>query len=321
MTATIKRPGRRTAAQRRRIRFSSLETLGFTDVASSWSDSPDVASETPRGRHLGTPPKAEEIADWRPHDFGRRLEGSNVRWGMVTAIVLLLGGLAGIGYWLYQRPVAVEQAAEADLASQTKTLEAAIPLLAELNHGLLSAEPISEPTNLDSVETVARDLFDTSGLLTEIELRSAASKAASSALDGVRLIRETQAYSSAVLPMLEMPPLETDRDLIALDEAARSFGDWQLGIDNMRTALPDGVLGDVTQQLDILSGDLSSYLGRYVDALRQDDVTAVNSVLGSLRARLDAISDVLAESVGDIQARVQVRIDETATALGQIVSR
>lgn len=317
MTATIKRPDRRTAAQRRRIRFPSLETLGFTDVASSWSDSPANASESPRGRHLAPPPKAEEVADWRPHDFGRRLEGGNVRWGMVTAIILLLGSLAGLGYWLYQRPVAVELAAEAELTSQAETLVAAIPVLAELNHDLLSAEP----TSLDSVETVARELFDTSGLLTKTELRSAASKAASSALDGVRLIRETRAYSSAVLPMLEVPLLETDRDLIALDEAARSFGDWQLAMDTMRTALPDGVFGDVTQQLDILSGDLSSFLGRYVEALRQDDVAAVNSVLGSLQARLDTIAEALAESARDIEARVQIRIDETATALGQIVSR
>ncbi|HEX6302036.1 MAG TPA: hypothetical protein VF148_16385 [Acidimicrobiia bacterium] len=321
MTATIKRPGRRKANQRRRIRFSSLETLGFTDVASSWTDSPSNAPQTPRGRHLAKPPKPEEVADWRPHDFGRRLDGSNVRWGMITAIILLLGGLGGLGYWLYQRPVAVQQAAEAELTTQVATLEAAIPLLTELNQSLLSAEPASDTTNLDSVENVARDLFDTSALLTKPELRSAASKAANSALDGVRLIRETHAYSSVVLPMLEMPSLETDRDLIALDEAARSFGDWQLAMDNMRTALPDGVLPDVTQQLDILSGDLTSFLGRYVDALRQDQVAAVNSVLGSLSTRLGTIADALTDSVGDIQARIQIRIDETATALGQIVSR
>jgi hypothetical protein len=298
-----------------------MESLGFTDVASSWSDSPAVASETPPGRHLATPPKPEEVADWRPHDFGRHFEGSNVRWGMISAITLLLGGLVGFGYWLYQRPVAVERAAEADLTSQAETLEAAIPLLTELNQELLSATPNSEPASLDSVENVARNLFDTSGLLTNTELRSAAAKASSSALDGVRLIRETHAYSSAVLPILEMPPFETDRDLISLDQAARSFGGWQLAMDNMRTALPDGVLPDVTQQLDILSGDLTSFLGRYVNALRQDDVATVNSVLGSLGTRLDTIADALTDSVGDIQARVQIRIDETATALGQIVSR
>lgn len=321
MTATIKRPGRRTADQRRRIRFSSLESLGFIDVASSWSDPPITTSETPGARHLATQSRTEEVADWLPHEFGRRLEGSNVRWGMITAIILLLGGLAGVGYWLYQGPVASEQAAEADLITQAATLEAAIPLLAELNQSLLSPEPASAATDLASVETVARNLFDTSALVAEPELRSAASKAASSALDGVRLIRETHAYGSAVLPILKMPSLETDRDLIALDEAARSFGDWQLAMDNIRTALPDGVLPDVTQQLDILSGDLTSFLGRYVDALRQDEVAAVNSVLGSLSMRLDTIADALTDSVGDIQARVQIRIDEAATALGQIVSR
>lgn len=320
MTATIKRPGRLAANRRRRIRFSSLETLGFTDVASSWSDSPASAPQTPRGRHLGTPAKPEELVDWRPRDFGQHLDGSNVRWGMITAISLLLGVLGGTGYWLYQRPVAAEQAAEAELTTQVATLEAAIPLLTELNQGLLSAQSAADTANLDSIENVARNLFDTSGLLTKPELRSAASKAASSALAGVRLIRETHAYSSAVLPMLEMPSFETDRDLIALDEAARSFGDWQLAVDQVRTALPDGVLPDVTQQLDTLSGDLTSFLGRYVDALRQDEVAAVNSVLVSLSTRLDTIADVLTDSMGDIQARVQIRIDETAAALEQIVS-
>ena len=321
MTATIKRPGRRTADERRRVRFSSLETLGFTDVTSSWTDSPANPRDTTRGRHLGTQPKPEQVADWQPHDFGRGLDGSNVRWGMITAIILLVVGLAGLGYWFYQRPVAIQQAAEAELTAQAQTLETAIPLLTELNQGLLSKGLASEPTSLDSVENVARNLFDTSGFLTNTELRSAASKAASSALDGVRLIRETHAYSSAVLPMLETPLLETDRDLIALDEAARSFGDWQLAMDSMRTALPDGVLADITQQLAILSGDLTSFLGRYVDALRQDDVAAVNSVLASLEARLDTIAVALTDSVGDIQGRVQIRIDETATALGQIASR
>ena len=321
MTATIKRPGRRTADRGRRIRFSSLEALGFTDVSSSWSDSPTVDSETPRGRHLRTQPRPEEVADWQPHDFGRRLEGSNIRWGMITAIILLLGGVAGLGYWLSQRPATVERAAETQLTAQAETLEAALPLLTDLNQGLLSVEPAFETTSLDSVEMAARNLFDTSGLLTKAELRSAASQAASSALDGVRLIRETHAYSSAVLPTLEMPPLETDRDLTGLDEAARSFGAWQLAMDDMRTALPDGVLPGVTQQLDILSGDLTSYLGRYVDALRQNDVAAVNSVLGSLGVRLDAIADALADSVGDIQARVQARIDETGAALDQMLSR
>lgn len=321
MTATIKRPGRRTASGRRRVRFSSLEALGFTDVASSWTDSPANPPDTPRGRHLATPPQPEEVADWRPHDFGRRLEGGNVRWGMIAAIILLVGGLSGLGYWLYQRPVAIQQAAEVELTTQAETLETAIPLLTELNQGLGSNEPASEPTSLDSVENAARNLFDTSGLLTNTELRSAASKAASSALDGVRLIRETHAYSSAVRPMLETPLIETDRDLIALDEAARSFGGWQLAMDSMRTALPDGVLTDVTEQIDILSGDLSSFLGRYVDALRQDDVAAVQSVLTSLEARLEKIAVALAESVSDIQARVQIRIEETAAALGQIVFR
>jgi len=315
MTATIKRADRRSTVRRRRVRFSSLESLGFTDVARSWSDSPIMGDELPRGRHLAEPPKAEEMADQRPQEFGRQLAGPNVRWGMITLIVVVVGGLAAFGYWLSGRPAAVELSARIDLATKAETLQTALPLLTELNRGLRDPEPAIGLESLDSVESVARDLFTISGSIAENDLRSAASQAASSTLDGIRLIRGTYAYRSAVLPILNTPILETDRDLITLDEAARSFGTWQLAFDNVRTALPDEVLSAVTQQLDILSAELTSFLGRYVDALRQDDRASVESVLFSLGARLDETEQLLWNMVDEIHARVQTRIDETVAAL------
>jgi len=315
MTATIKRPDRRSTVRRRRVRFSSLESLGFTDVTRSWSDSPIIGDETPRCRHLAAPPKAEEVADQRPQEFGRQLAGTNVRWGMITLIVVVVGGLAAFGYWLSERPAAAELSARIDLTTKAETLETALPLLTELNQGLRDPEPAIDLGNLDSMESIARDLFTISGSIAENDLRSAAFKAASSTLDGIRLVRGTYAYRSAVLPILNAPILETDRDSITLDEAARSFGTWQLAFDNVRTALPDEVLPAITQQLDILSAELTSFLGRYVEALRQDDRASVESVLVSLDARLDETEHLLWNSVDEIQARVQMRIDETLAAL------
>ena len=321
MTATIKRPDRRSAARRRHIRFSSLESLGFTDVASSWSDSPVSQPERPQGRHLAAPAKPEEVADWKPAEFGRRLTGSNIRWGMTTAILLFVGGLAALGLWLSERSAATALTARTDLTSQAEALETALPLLTEFNKGLINADTESGSETVDSVESVARSLFNASGSIAQTDLRSAASQAASSALDGIRLARATDAYRSAVLPILDTPLLETDPELIALDEAARTFGDWQLAFDNVRTALPEGVHSAVTEQLDILSGELSSFLGRYVEALRQKDRAAVLYVLDSLTARLGETGQLLSNSVEGVQARVQARVDESMAALNPILSR
>lgn len=319
MTATIKRPGRRSATQKRRVRFSSLESLGFTNVASTWSDSPTIEPETPRGRHLAAPPRSEDLADWQPQDFGRRLTGSNIRWGVIVMVALVIGAVAAFGFWLYQRPAAIEQAADIEVTARAQALESAMPVLIEFNQGLLGAEFAKGAGALDSVESVARRLFDISASLDEIDRRSAASQAAGSALDGVQLAREAHAYRSAVLPMLATPDLETDPELIALDEAARMFGDWQLAFDDVRTALPDRSLSGVTEQLDILSRDLTSFLGRYVDALRNDDKAAAGNALAALGSRLDTIEQALNNSIEDIQARVQVRVDETLTALDQLL--
>lgn len=315
MTATIKRPGPRSTAQRRRVRFSSLETLGFTDVASSWSDSPTIDFGNQQGRHVAPPSRPEEVADWRPEAFGRGLEGSDIRWGLITMVVVLIAGIAAAGYWLYQRPAAIEQAAETELTVQARALESELVALTEFNQNLLIGEPITDASGLDSVENVARTLFNISGSVADVDFRSAASQAAGSALGGVRLARQTDAYRAAVLPMLAPPPLETDPDLIALDEAARLFGTWQLGFDDVRTALPGGVLPDVTEQLNVLSGDLSSFLGRYVDALRGDDKAAVESVQSALGSRLGVIEEDLIDSIEDIQESVQVRVDESLAAL------
>jgi hypothetical protein len=321
MTATIKEPDHRSTAGKRNIRFSSLESLGFTDVASTWSDSPVLEPDRPQGRHLAASHGPEEIADWKPEDFGRGLTRSNVRWGMTTAILVIIAGLAASGYWLSERSSAAALTARTDLATQAEALETALPLLTEFNRGLVDPDAGSGPETVDSVESVARNLFNASGSVAQTDLRSAASQAASSALDGIRLARGTYAFRSAVLPVLDTPLLETDPEVIALDEAARSFGDWQLAFDNVRTALPDGVHSAVTEQLDILSGELSSFLRRYVEALRQKDRAAVQYVLDSLTARLGETAHLLSNSVEGVQARVQARVDESVAALNLILSR
>jgi hypothetical protein len=318
MTATTKPPNG-TSTQRRRVRFSSLEALGFTDVSSSWSDAPHSPTSDQRGRHLA-PAQPETIADWQPQDFGQRLEGSNVRWSAVVVVVLLLGGIAGFGYWMYQRPAAIELAAGAEVHTQARALDSALPFLSEFNNELLTMDTEIGAEGLDPVENAARALFDTSGRLTQADLRSMASQAAGSSLDGIRLARQTHAYRSAVMPLLDTPQFETDRELIELDEAARLFGNWQREFDGMRTALPDDVLPRVTEQIDAISAELASFLRRYVDTLRSGDPSATQNVLTALGSRLDVIEAVLDDSTEDLQARIEIRLDDTRIALDRILS-
>lgn len=315
MTATIKPPPERRS-RRRAIRLSSMEILGFSDSASTWFDSPvETAPPTPhRGRHETT------VADLQPEDFGGRLDGSNIRWGVIAPAALILVAIAWFGYWLYQRPIAQQQASLSDVTAQAEELRATLPELQGFNDELLDPEAAGD-SSLAGVAATARSLFEASGGLgpTQDGIRAASSQASASALDAIGLATETRSYRAAVLPLLDTPGLETDPELIALDEAARRFGDWQLGFDEVLSALPDGVLSDVTEQLDTLSGDLATIMGDYVDALRTDDPTAAEAVLADLGLRLRAIEDELDGTTAEIQTRVDGRISEAIDALGRIL--
>lgn len=331
MTATIKPPDRQMDSGRHRLRFSSLETLGFSDAKSVWSDSPHVesgtappqAAEHRRGRHEAPPPEPDPLSDWRPGEIGARLTGGNIRWGIWITLALLMASVAGVGYWLAQRPAVQERESLANVIERAVALESGISTLEGFNSRLLDRDAPAETAPLFAVEGDARALFDVSGSLntSETGLRSAALQAASSTLDGVRLVGEAHSYRAAVLPILNPPHLETDPELIELDEAARSFGTWQLSLDQLRTALPDGVLSDVTQDLDMLSGELTSIMGTYVDALRDDDQTAADMALLDLSSKLASIRASLNESLENIQDRVSVRIAEARAAIGTVVDQ
>ncbi len=327
MTATIKPPDSRTSARRRPLRFSSLETLGFSDATTTWSDSPvktvktvDKPEDKRRGRHEAEP---DPLSDWHPEEIGGQLTGGNVRWSVVVVLVLVVAGAAAFAYWLYQRPSTVEQASLAKVTEQALALDASLSALEEFNAGLLENTASTGTAELIAVESEARTLFSSSGALdgSATELRSAALRAASSTLDGVRLADAAHSYRAAVLPILVAPRLETDPELIALDEAARQFGAWQLSFDQMRTALPDEVLPDVTQQLDILAGDLTSMMGRYVDALREDDENAANGALLELSSRLAQIHSVMNNAIGDVHERVSGRVAEARESLDRLLGR
>ena len=86
------------------MRFSSLESLGFSDAASVWSDSATQEPSSPKGRHLASPRDPETVADWRPEDFTKELNGSDVRWSVLVILMVVVAGLAVADTWLPSWP-------------------------------------------------------------------------------------------------------------------------------------------------------------------------------------------------------------------------
>lgn len=302
-----------------------METLGFSNPSATWTDTPvhppvvDVPAR--RGRHEAPEPEPETVADWVPEEFGTRLTGRNVRWSIVMLSLLLLCGASGLAYWLYQRPVAVAEASLASLSIEADRLQDALPTL-EAFGASLTTNNGANSSDLFGVDEAARALFDASGALSGegADLRSYAAAASTATLDGVRLAGDANSYRLAVTPILVAPSLETDPNLIELDEAARDFGEWQLRFDEVRTALPDQAMTATTEQLDILSGDLINILASYLDALREDDQARATDVLDGLAGRLNAVQDHMAVSLEEIQIRVTQRIAEAQAALRAVLN-
>lgn len=303
-----------------------MEVLGFTDASSVWSDSPiqvDPAGfqpvpSAPQGRHVAKHPEPDPFDSWEPTEIGRSLTGGNIRWKLIAMLLFVVAGAAAAGYWVYQQPDLEAEANATAVTAEAQGLAAALPTLEAFNEALTGTEAAAG--SLATVEASARALFEVSGELPSDSSasRTAAATASSAALDGVRLAREADSYKLAVLPLLTAPELQTDPELIELDEAARAFGEWQIGFDEVRTALPDGVMSAVTEQLDILSADLTGILETYVDALREDDGPAARDALAQLQERLDAIADHLQSTLSEIQQRIDARIDEANEALGAL---
>lgn len=303
-----------------------MESLGFDNPSSTWTESPFAiqsgnASSIPspsKGRHQA---EADGIEAWQPQDFGRRLEGRDFRWSLLIAIIVMVTLAGSAAFWLYRQPARQAAASAAIVASEAAGLEETLPELVAFNASLGDNTSTASQADLFAIDAAARALFDASAGLDQSQAgaRSAAAAASGAALDGIRLAGDTLAYQRAVTPILELPALETDPSMIELDEAARNFGDWQLRYDQVRTAMRDGVLTDVTDQLDIISSELASYLTQYVEALRADSQVDADAVLAHLGGRLDEVNAEMARAIDTVKQRVTDRVDEALTGLSQLL--
>lgn len=281
-----------------------------------WTEAPTVNPTHRRGRHEA------HLADSRPKDFDTPLSGGNVRWRLLALAVALVAGLGALGYWFYQGAATQREASIADVNAGAAELRSSLPTLLVFSDGLLDPDSGVRAGDLFDIEAAARSLFAASGALpqSQTDMRLSSSQAASSALDAVRLANSAHTFRAAVLPILTTPELQTDPDLIGLDEAVRAFGEWQLTFDTARRAVSDNILPGVKDQLDLLSGELGLFLSRYVDALRLDDRAEAELTLQDLGSRLDEIGTSLTAATEDVQTRVAERIEDAGQALTRIGS-
>ncbi|MBW3666657.1 MAG: hypothetical protein KY394_03575 [Actinobacteria bacterium] len=315
MTATRSTP--------RRPRLFSMELLGFMDspgMASSWSNAPEEEPVT--GRHLHA--DSSRLLERAPAEVGRDLLGGDFRWSVLVALVLIGAGIAALGAWATQRPMADRAAAVAEVQASAADLRPAVAEMNTLNGGLVAPEVEIATVNdaLSRADALARQLFTTSASLPRSETanRSRAAEASGNTLDATKLLREAYAYRSAVMPVLAEPVLETDPGLIEIDEAVRHFGAWQARFDATRTALPDDFMNKVTVELDSISAQLDSVLSDYVDGLRSEDPAAAADAVSTLSRRLATAETTLFSSLGDVQTRVQRHIDSALLSLDLLIS-
>ncbi len=331
MTATIRKPEPKharytTTRKKRRTRFSSMESLGFIEdpatVSNTWGTaSPPISAPPPpttmkRGAHERT------VADIEPYDTTEFLVRGNVRWGLIAAVTLLLGALTAGAIWLWQRPAVSADAALASVESAAEALEPELVALSEMTPDLFSQQLDSTAVTAQTqvVNELARDLFNSAGALppSETDLRTAAADAATSALDASRLISDAIAHRSTVVQILVPPALETDPELVALDDAVRAFGAWQQNFNEVRSALPDNVISEVSRDLVLIAGTLESIQGRYIDALRDDDSAAAMGALADLTDRLEATENILWASLADIQSKASQLIQESLSGVAKL---
>lgn len=306
-----------------------MESLGFIEspatVSNTWfgpaPTAPVEASEqTPRikrGAHERT------VADLEPNDTTELLIGKNVRWGLILVMVFLLGALGAGAIWLVQRPAAQAESALAAVDAAAESLEPELASLSEITVEFvdqnIGSTDITARTR--AVDAQARDLFNAAATLpaSAADQRSLAADVATTALDASRLISDAVAYRSTVIQILVPPELETDPELIALDDAVRAFGTWQQSFNQIRTALPTRTMSAVSQELAVVAGNLESIQSRYIDGIRDDDAIAASEALGDLADQLTEAESVLTISLADVQTRARELIEASLSGIDELL--
>lgn len=223
-------------------------------------------------------------------------------------------GLAGLGYWLYQQPGQATEAAHSQLVATVETLKPNIESLLASDMSTTSGD-LSGSIRL--VNADARSLFNLSGTLPN-SLDSAGSLAgdiASQALEGTRLVNDAHAYRSAVIPILAVPEFETDPALIAIDDAALSFGSWQARFIAVTAALPSGTMTALGNELESIAAELGGLYTKYLDAVRNDDRGSTAVAIHTLGTRLEQAEMILETEFETMAKRARLQFTGALEAI------
>lgn len=315
------------------MRNSAMEALGFTERPSvSYVEKPQVAasrlvsSTTRTGLTVAemwdtTELEADSMVDWRPLDVDQRRLDKRVRWPFMVMWLVIAGGIAVGGYWVWQAPANGAAAAVAVVTADSEALANALDPLETATDALLPGQNLDSATMSDAatdVDDASRQLFASSGDLpaSESASRTAASDAATQALDASKKLTGLAAYIGAVTQIVVAPTLITDPALVTLETAVFDFGEWRNEFDGVRARLPEGSMSAVTRELALVSARLESIQNAYVDALRNDDQQAALTAVRDLEGMLTNTWSVLLEEADSVKQGILDRIDSARGSLG-----
>lgn len=327
----------KTHRKPRAVRYSMMESLGFTETPIVTYSSPKLPTPGPprTARNVATSPstrhgsveeiwnttelEADSMVDWSPIAVEKRLN-KRVRFPLVAIWVFIIGVIGVGGVWLWQN---------ADRNSETAFVEVqdAGSALGETLEPLAAAAALIDPANGPVPETVlpaiadtdrtSRALFSAAAELsgTQAGSRSVATDAATLALDATRTLSNLSAYVGAVTPILTAPTLITEPELIDLQTAVAEFGSWRSTFGMVLANLPEGVMPELTAELNAIRDDLEEMQGAYVDGLREDDGVAALAAVRAVEGRLATAWGILLVEVEAAKTSINGQIDSTRQAV------
>ncbi len=322
----------RSHIKKKPMRNSAMEALGFIERPSvSYVEGPSVArselvsTTAQTGLTVAemwdtTELHADSMVDWQPVDVDERHLNKKIRWPMLLLSLLLVAGLTAGGYYMYQAPASGAQAALAVVVSDGGALGAALNPLETVTEKLTPGQNVDSAaigSAAADVDDASRELFSSAGELpaSESSSRSAATEAATQALDASNNLTGLATYVGAITPVMVAPTLITDPELVDLQTAVSDFGQWRNEFDTVRLSLPEGTMTLVTQELALVSNRLEQIQNAYVDGLRDDDQQAALAAVRDLEGHLSTAWSVLLREADAVKVEVTTRIEAAWNAL------
>jgi hypothetical protein len=230
---------------------------------------------------------------------------------------MVLAGLVGGGYWLYQRPAEVASQAIATVEDDATALAGALDDTKVIAEQLATGQTVADYSEiLNETEAEARDLFAASADLEQDDAaRAAVADEASAVLDYTGRLNAAIAFRAALEPALVLPEFESESASVDLATAASEFGAWRAYLDEIAEALPEDVDAGLISAFDDLRIALGSAQTSYLDSLREEDDAAVGFILRRVEGDLDDLGSQIQQSFASLSTELLTQIDATQQEL------